>query len=318
MNWALPVARRLLILAVSLLLASLLVFAILAVLPGGTAQVILGTQATPQSVAQLSQQLGLDKPLIQQYLTWIGHLLQGNLGTSYVSSQPISGMLGPAAEVTGPLILGAMVVGLVIAIPLGMLSAVWSSKPSGTAITVVSQLGIAIPTFVGGLLLAKAFALELHWLPATGFPGWSSSVTGSLKSLVLPAVTLSLVEGAILLRFVRASVLEVLRSDYYRTARAKGLRPMQALARHGTRNILIPLITVFGLEFGGLIVGAIVVENVFVLPGVGGLLLSEISNRDVIGVQDIVLIVSGVVLVLNFLVDVSYRILDPRVGGERA
>ncbi|HEX4833789.1 MAG TPA: ABC transporter permease [Trebonia sp.] len=310
--------RRLLILAASLFAASLLVFAILAVLPGSAAQVILGTQATPESVAQLSQQLGLDKPLVTQYLDWAGGLLRGDLGTSYVSSQPISALLGPAIEITGPLIVGAMIIGLLIAIPLGMASAVRSSKPSGTAITVASQLGIAIPTFVGGLLLAKAFALELHWLPPTGFPGWSAGAGPALKALVLPAVTLGLAEGAILLRFVRSSVLEVLRSDYYRTARAKGLRPLQALARHGPRNILIPLVTVFGLEAGGLIVGAIVVENVFVLPGVGSQLVAEISNRDLIGVQDIVLLASAVVLILNFLVDLSYRVLDPRVGGERA
>jgi len=314
MNWALPIARRLVVLAVSLFAASLLVFAILAVLPGSTAQVILGTQATPPSVAQLSQQLGLDKPLVTQYLDWAGGLLHGNLGTSYVSSQPIASLLGPALAVTGPLILGGLVIGIVIAAPLGMISAIRHDRMSGTAVSIGSQLGIAVPTFVGGLLLILIFAVKVELLPATGFPGWTSSVPGSLRSLVLPSIALGLAEGAILLRFVRAATLEVLRSDYYRTARAKGLRPLRALRRHGTRNVLIPVVTVLGLEIGGLIVGAIVVENVFVLPGVGTLLLSEVNNRDLIGVQDIVLLASAAVLVLNFLVDISYRLLDPRVG----
>ncbi len=318
MRWLLPAMRRLVILAASLLAASLLVFAILGVLPGSPAQVILGTQATPQSVAQLTQQLGLDKPLGRQYLDWAGGLLAGRLGNSYVSSQPISGEFGPALGVTGPLILGAVIVSLVIALPLGMASAIRSDKPSGTAITIGGQLGIAIPTFVGGLLLTRAFALTTHLLPATGFPGWQASATGSLRSLVLPSVALGVAEGAILLRYVRASVAEVLRSDYYRTARAKGLRPMRALRRHGTRNVLIPLVTVLGLEIGGLIVGAIVVENVFTLPGVGSLLLYSVSDRDLLVVQDIVMLAVAAVLALNFLVDVSYRFLDPRVAGEQA
>jgi peptide/nickel transport system permease protein len=317
MSVALQVTRRLLILAVSLFAASLLVFAILAVLPGSPAQVILGTQATPQSVAQLSAQLGLDKPLLTQYGDWAGGLLSGRLGTSYISSQPIGGQLSAALEVTGPLILGGLIVGMVIAVPLGMISAIRHDKISGTVVSVVSQLGIAIPTFVAGLLLILIFAVKVRFLPASGFPGWSASVSGSLRSLVLPSTVLGLAEGAILVRFIRASVLEVLRSDYYRTARAKGLRPMQALRRHGTRNALIPVITVFGLETGGLIVGAIVVENVFTLPGVGSLLLSGVNNRDLILVQDIVILASMVVLVLNFLVDVSYQLLDPRVGEVR-
>jgi peptide/nickel transport system permease protein len=312
----LQVARRLLILAASLFAASLVVFLILAVLPGSPAQVILGTQATPQGVAQLTQQLGLDKPLITQYAHWAGGLLSGSLGNSYISSQPLGGELSAALAVTGPLILGGLAIGTLIAVPLGALSAIRHDKVSGTVVSVASQLGIAVPTFVAGLLLILLFAVKVKFLPASGFPGWSNA-GGALRSLVLPSVVLGLAEGAILVRFIRAAVLEVLRSDYYRTARAKGLRPMQALRRHGTRNALIPVITVFGLEAGGLIVGAIVVENVFTLPGMGSLLLSAVGNRDRLLVQDIVLLVSAVVLVLNFLVDISYRLLDPRVGEAR-
>lgn len=314
MGLALQALRRLLILAASVFVASVLVFAILAILPGSPAQVILGTQATPQSVAQLSAQLGLDRPLIVQYGSWVGGLLSGNLGTSYISSQPIAGQLGPALEVTGPLIVGGLVVASVLSLPAGMISALRHDKPSGVALAAASQLGMAIPTFVGGLLLILVFAVKAKLLPASGFPGWSASITGSIRSLVLPSVVLGIAEGAILTRFIRAAILDVLGSDYYRTARAKGLRPLQALRRHGTRNVLIPVITVFGLEAGGLIIGAIVVENVFTLPGVGTLLLSSVSNRDLLVVQDIVVLAAAVVLVLNFLVDLSYRLLDPRVA----
>lgn len=313
---ALQVARRLLILAASLFAASVVVFLILSVLPGSPAQVILGTQATPQGVAQLTNQLGLDRPLVNQYASWAGGLLSGRLGNSYISSQPLGHQLSAALAVTGPLILGGLIVGTLIAVPLGTVSAVRHDKVSGTVVSVASQLGIAVPTFVAGLLLILVFAVKIRFLPASGFPGWSDPGQ-ALRSLVLPSVVLGLAEGAILVRFIRASVLEVLGSDYYRTARAKGLRPMQALRRHGTRNALIPVLTVFGLEAGGLIVGAIVVENVFTLPGVGSLLLSGVGNRDLLLVQDIVLLVSAVVLVLNFLVDISYRLLDPRVGEAR-
>jgi peptide/nickel transport system permease protein len=316
MSIALQLTRRLLILVASLFAASVVVFLVLSVLPGSPAQVILGTQATPQNVAQLTQQLGLDKPLLTQYLHWAGGLLSGSLGNSYISSQPLGGELSAALAVTGPLILAGLLIGTLIAVPLGALSAIRHDKASGTVVSVLSQLGIAIPTFVAGVLLILIFAVKVKFLPASGFPGWSN-VGGSLRSLVLPAIVLGLAEGAILVRFIRSSVLEVLGSDYYRTARAKGLRPMQALRRHGTRNALIPVITVFGLEAGALIVGAIVVENVFTLPGVGSLLLSGVGNRDLLLVQDIVLLVSAVVLVLNFLVDISYRLLDPRVGEAR-
>ncbi len=237
MSTALQVARRLLILAASLFAASVVVFLILAVLPGSPAQVILGTQANPQNVAQLTQQLGLDKPLVVQYGDWAGGLLSGRLGNSYISSQPLGGQLSAALAVTGPLILGGLIVGTLIAVPLGTVSAVRHDKVSGTVVSVASQLGIAIPTFVSGLLLILIFAVKVRFLPASGFPGWSAGVGQSLRSLVLPSIVLGLAEGAILVRFVRASVLEVLRSDYYRTARAKGLRPMQALrrARHSQR-----------------------------------------------------------------------------------
>ncbi|MHB1592963.1 MAG: ABC transporter permease [Streptosporangiaceae bacterium] len=316
MRALLQALRRLLILIASLFAASVLVFLVLAVMPGSPAQVILGTQATPASVAALTAKLGLDKPLWQQYANWVGGLLTGHLGTSYISGQPIWAQLSAALQVTVPLILMGLAVGVLIAVPLGMISALRADRPSGALVGVLSQVGIAIPTFVGGILLIIVFAVTVHLLPSGGFVTWQQSPVQAFRSLILPAIALGVVEGAILSRFVRASIVEVLRSDYYRTARAKGLRPLQALRRHGTRNALIPVVTVFGLEMAGLIVGAIVVENVFTLPGVGTMLLQAVDNRDLLLVQDVVIGVSTVVLLLNFLVDLSYRLLDPRVGSR--
>ncbi len=310
------VVRRFATVLVSLVGASIAVFAVLNVLPGSPAEVILGTQATPGSVKQLTAQLGLDEPLWHQYVDWIGNLVRGQLGSSYISHQPIGGTIAQALGITGPLILFAMVIGLVIALPLGLSGALREGRASGTLLGAISQIGIAIPTVVSGLLLSIFLAVKVHVFPSSGFPGWAQPWQ-SVRALVLPALALGIVEGAILARYIRASVLDQLRSDYLRTARAKGLRVTQALWRHGLRNAMIPLVTVMGLEVGALVVGAIIVENVFELPGVGSLLLSAVENRDLITVQDIAMIVATTVLVLSFLVDLSYRVLDPRLK-ERA
>ncbi len=291
-------------------------FAVLAVLPGSPAQVILGTQATPSAVHALSAKLGLDQPLWERYARWVGGLVTGHLGRSYISGRPIAGQIGSALQVTGPLVGLGLVVGLAVALPLGVLGALRHRRPSGVAISAASQVGIAVPNFVAGILLIIVFAVALHLLPAGGFTPWAVAPVTAIRSLALPAVALGVVEGAILSRYVRSAVLDVLRSDYLRTARAKGLRPAQALWRHGLRNAAVPVVTVLGLEVAGLIVGAVVVENVFTLPGVGTLLLQSVQNRDLLTVEDIVMMIAGVVLVVNLLVDLSYHLLDPRIGAR--
>lgn len=299
----------------TLAVASVVVFLVLAVLPGKPAEVILGTQATPAAVRQLTEKLGLDKPLWHQYIDWIGGILSGHLGTSYISGQPIASELGSALQVTGPLVGLGVVVGLGIAVPMGVLSAVRSRRASGVVVSVLNQIGIAVPSFVLGILLIIVAGVELHLLPTGGFTGWSNP-GAALRSLVLPAIALGVVEGAIVGRYVRSAVLDVLTSDYLRTARAKGLTPAKALIRHGLRNISVPVLTVLGLELAGLIVGAVVIENVFTLPGMGTLLLQSVDNRDLIVVEDIVLLVATAVLVVNFLVDIVYHVLDPRIALE--
>lgn len=305
--------RRGLFLVVTLVAASLVVFLVLAVLPGSPAQVILGTQATPESVHHLTVKLGLDKALWRQYIDWVGGLVSGHLGKSYISGLPIGTELGGALEVTGPLVGLGLVVGMVMAVPLGVLSAIRHRKASGILASVINQVGIAVPSFVLGILLIIVAGVKLHWLPTGGFTRWTTSPTGALKSLSLPAISLGIVEGAIIGRYIRSAVLDVLGSDYLRTARAKGLTPSRALVRHGFRNGAVPVLTVLGLEVAALVVGAVVIENVFTLPGIGTLLLQSVENRDLIVVEDIVLLVSVVVLLVNFLVDVAYHALDPRI-----
>jgi peptide/nickel transport system permease protein len=293
--------------------ASLVVFLILAVLPGKPAQVILGTQATPDSVKQLTKQLGLDEPLSLQYLHWIGNLVAGDFGKSYISQLPIGHQLAQALGVTAPLVGFGLVVGLLIAVPAGVAGALLHRRAWGALITLTSQVGIAVPNFIAGIVLVLVFSVKLGWLPASGFTTWSEDPWLAFKSLLLPGVALGAVEGAVISRYVRSAVLDVLRSDYLRTARAKGLKRAQALVRHGFRNASIPVLTVVGLEIPSLVIGAVVVESVFTLPGVGTLLLQAVANRDLIVVQDVVMLIAIVVLVVNFLVDVSYRLIDPRI-----
>jgi peptide/nickel transport system permease protein len=305
--------RRLVTLIATLLAATLVVFSLLSILPGSPAQVILGTQATPEAVKALTQQLGLDHPLWRQYVHWLHGLVTLHLGNSYISQLPIGSQISRSLAVTGPLIGLGLLVGIVIAVPFGVAAALLRRNAAGAAITSLSQIGIAVPNFIVGLLLILVFAVKLGWLAASGFTPWSDNAWLAFKSLVLPAIALGLVEGALLSRYVRSAVLDVLRSDYLRTARAKGLSRRQALVRHGFRNGAIPVVTVVGLEIPSLIIGAVVIENVFTLPGVGTLLLQAVSNRDLLVVQDVVMLVAVVVLVVNFLVDASYRVLDPRL-----
>ena len=307
------VARRLVIFAISLFAASILMFAVLSVLPGDPAEVMLGTQATPQTLLQLRHQLGLDHPIWVRYGDWAGGFVHGDLGVSAVSQAPIAPQISGELAVTGPLVLLSLALALVLALPAGIAAALRNRTPAGTAISALSQIGIAIPEFWAGILLVTVVSVHLGWLPAGSFPGWGTSVGGSLKALVLPTVALALVQAALLTRYVRSAVLEVLRDDFMRTARASGSTRFGALRRHGLRNAAIPIATVIGLQIAGLLVGAVVIEQVFDLPGLGAALLSGVRQRDTLLVQDIAMLLTATVLVVNLLVDLSYRLLDPRL-----
>lgn len=298
---------------VSLVVSSVLVFAFMAVLPGDPARVALGVNASDEAVAELRRQFGLDRPLPTQYFDWLGGLLHGDLGTSYISKVAIGPQVFDRLQVTLWLVVAGMIIALAVAVPAGTVMAARHRKVSGLALSGLSQVGVAVPAFLAGILLIVVFAVKLGWLPANGWTPPAQDPEMFLKQLILPALSLGLVQGAVLTRYVRSSVLDVLREDYLRTARAKGLRPFQALWRHGLRNAAVPVVTVLGLQLATLLIGAVVVERVFVIPGLGSLLLDGVSNRDLLLVQDVVMVLVIAVLLVNFVVDLLYVALDPRL-----
>jgi peptide/nickel transport system permease protein len=313
---AVQIVIRLFWLVISLLVASVLVFVVVNVLPGDVAAVILGTSATPESLEALRHQLGLDQPGWIRYFAWIASLLHGDFGTSVLSHADVGQLILQKLSVSAPLALASAVIALLVAVPLGVIAGVRYRHPTGLLISAVSLVGIAIPAFWAGLLLATVFAIQLHLFPAGGFTDWSTDPIAAMKSLVLPALALGLVQAAVLTRYIRSSIIDVQREDFIRTARAKGLTRSQALRRHGFRYAAIPVVTILGIQLTGLLVGAIVIENVFVLPGLGRLLFQSVGNRDLLVVQDLVLLLTAVVLVVNFLVDLTYRFLDPRIRAS--
>ncbi len=300
--------------AASLVAASLVVFLVLSVLPGDPATVILGTQATPEAVAELNEALGLDRPLVVQYADWATGILTFDFGTSYINRLPIGRQITDRMAITIPLAFLAMALAMLFALPAGVYAAARHRRLGDVAVSTVSQIGLAIPAFWAGLLLVTYFAVRWELFPASGFPGWGETFTGSLKALFLPALALGLVQGAILTRFVRSAVLEVLNEDFIRTARAKGLSRRAALWRHGLRNAAIPVLTILGLQLAALLAGTVVIESVFVLPGMGSMLLQAIGRRDLLLVQGTAFVIAAIILFVNLLIDLAYPLLDPRVA----
>ncbi|MFY9512425.1 MAG: ABC transporter permease [Rubrivivax sp.] len=309
--------RRFASFVLTLLVASVLVFAVLELLPGNAAEVILGDTATPESLAALNAKLGLDRPPLTRYTDWMAGLAGGETANSISYDTPTAELIAERLRVTLPLALMAMLLTTVLALVLGIYAASRHNKLGDVGVMAASQLGIAIPNFWFAILLILLFAVQLQWVSAGGFPGWTEDDGGGLweglLALILPAIALALVQAAILARVTRSAVLEVMREDFVRTARAKGLTRRQALWRHVLRNAMIPVLTVMGLQFANLITGTIVVENVFVLPGIGRLIFQAISNRDLVVVRDVVMLLAAVVVIVNFAVDVLYALIDPRL-----
>ena len=297
----------------TLLGASLVVFVVMDVLPGNAAQVILGPEAPAETVAALAHKLGFDRPAPERYFAWIGGMAQGDFGTSYTYNTPVGELVGQALALTLPLAVMAMALNVAFGLGLGVYAASHHNRLPDIVVMSVSQIGLAIPGFWLAILLILLFAVELGWLPAGGFPGWGDGLWPALRALILPTFVLAIVQSAILARVTRSAVLDVLNEDFIRTARAKGLSARAALWRHGLRNALIPIVTIMGLQFSGLIVLTIVVENVFYLPGLGRLILNAIANRDLVVVRDAVMLVSAMVVGVNFIVDLLYVVIDPRL-----
>ena len=309
--------KRLATFLATLAVASVLVFAVLELLPGNAAEVILGDTATPESLAALQAKLGLDRPPLQRYADWVGGLLQGQTAQSISYDTPTAELIAERMRVTLPLAVLSMALTVVLALALGIYAASRHNGLGDVGVMAASQVGIAIPNFWFAILLILLFAVKLQWVSAGGFPGWTEDDGGGLweglQALILPSIALALVQAAILARVTRSAVLEVMREDFVRTARAKGLTRRQALWRHVLRNAMIPVVTIMGLQFANLITGTIVVENVFVLPGIGRLVFQAINNRDLVVVRDVVMLLAAVVVIVNFLVDVLYALIDPRL-----
>ena len=301
----------------TLLVASIVVFIVIEVVPGDPASYMLGLNAQPETVAALRSELGLDKSKTARYVSWVGGMLRGDFGQSYTYRTEVAGMISDRLWISLPLALYALGLTLLIAFPAGILAA---SNRGGAVDTVVmgfTQLGIAVPNFWFALMLVLFFAVNLGWFSAGGFAGWDAGAFNALKSLTLPAVALALPQAAILTRVMRSSLLDVMHEDYIRTARAKGLSQQQALIQHALRNALIPVLTIIGLQFSFLIAGAIIIENVFFLPGLGRLIFQSIAQRDLIVVESVVMLLVFAVVVVTFVVDIAYAWADPRLRGRR-
>jgi peptide/nickel transport system permease protein len=305
--------RRILALALTLFFVSFVTFVVVYVIPGDPAELILGTEGNPETLAALRAKLGLDRPLLSQYVDWLGSALTGDLGVSIQYDVPVGQLIVSRLPVTFPLTGLAMSLTIGAGIPLGILAASRHRRPGDVGLMIFSQLGMAIPSFWAGLLLMLLFAVYLGWFPAGGFSSWAEAPAGALRSLLLPAVALGLVQVAVLTRTTRAAMLEVLREEYVQTARSKGLSDRLVLYKHALKNGLITIITLLGLQIGHLLAGSIIIENVFYLPGLGRLALGAIGARDLPVVQGVVLFVATVIVLVNFAVDLLYGWLDPRI-----
>ena len=305
--------KRLLSLALSLIVASIVIFVAIEVVPGDPASYMLGINAQPDTVAALRDELGLNAGPVARYVSWITGLLHGDFGTSYTYRTPVAGMIGERLWISLPLALFALTLSTLIAFPAGILAATRRGSPWDVGIMGLTQLGVAIPNFWFAMLMVLVFAINLRWFSAGGFPGWDHGLFVGLKALLLPAISLALPQASILARVMRSALLDTLDEDFIRTARAKGLTRRQVLRRHALRNAMIPVLTIIGLQFSFLLAGAIIIENVFFLPGLGRLVFQSISQRDLIVVESVVMLLVFAVVVVNFAVDMAYAAVDPRL-----
>jgi peptide/nickel transport system permease protein len=309
-----PWGGRVVELFATLIGAATVVFVVTEILPGDPAAVILGVSATPETLAALHRDLGLDRPVVWRFFSWLGALLTGDLGESHTYRIAVGTLVGERLGVTLALAIGAIGLSTAIGLPLGLAAAGRAGGLFDTAVMILVEIGLAVPSFWIGILFVLLFSVTLGWLPAGGFPGWGGGVVPALAALALPAVALALPQAAIIARVTRGAALEVLSSDFVRAARAKGLDRGAVMRRHVARNALVPVVTILGLQFSSLVAGAILVENVFALPGLGRLLYQAIAAHDLVVVRSVVTLFAGFVVVVNFAVDLAYRLIDPRIG----
>ena len=305
-------ARRAVSLALSLAAASVVIFILLQAVPGDPAAFMLGTGARADTVAALRAELGLDGSLVERYAAWVGGMARGDLGVSYTYRVPVADLVADRVWVSVPLAALALALTVAIALPVGLVAATRRGGPADWGLMGGAQLGVAVPNFWFAMLLVLVFAVHLRWFAAGGFPGWGDPAA-ALKALALPAVALALPQASILARVLRSSLLDTLDQDYVRTARAKGLSRRAVVWRHCLRNATIPVLTILGLQFSFLLAGGIVIENVFFLPGLGRLIFQGITQRDLIVVQSVTMLLVAAVIAVTFLVEVAYALADPRL-----
>ena len=304
---------RLISLGLSLIAASIVVFAALEIVPGDPAAYMMGLNASPETLAALRSELGLDMPPLTRYFAWVSGLFMGDFGVSYTYRTPVSEMIMDRLWVSLPLAILALTLSTLIAFPAGIFAATNRGRGPDTAIMGLTQLGIAIPNFWFGMLLTLVFAVTFRWFDAGGFPGWDTGIIPALRSLTLPAIALALPQASILTRVMRSALIDTLHEDYIRTARARGLTKRQALWRHALKNAMIPVLTILGLQLSFLMAGAIIIENVFYLPGLGRLVFQAITQRDLIVVESVVMLLVFAVIVVTYLTDLAHAAVDPRL-----
>lgn len=311
------IAGRALSLGLSLVVASLAIFAVIELIPGDPAAFMLGLNASPEAVEALRENLGLNRNPLLRYFDWVGGMLRGDFGTSYTYRVPVSELITRRISVSLPLAVYALALSTAIAFPVGLVAAMRRGSLTDLGIMGATQFGIAVPNFWFAMILVLVFSIGLRWFSAGGFPGWESGVLAGLKALTLPAIALALPQAAILSRVMRSAVIETLSQDYIRTARAKGLSFRQAVVGHALRNAMIPVLTIIGLQFSFLLAGAIIIENVFFLPGLGRLIFQGIMQRDLIVVESVVMLLVFAIVVVNFVVELTYAAVDPRLRTRK-
>ncbi|MEW6420666.1 MAG: ABC transporter permease [Deinococcota bacterium] len=305
--------RRLLAALPTLFVVTVLVFGMVQLLPGDPARLLLGEEATPQAVTELRHSLGLDRPVPEQYVRWLMNIGRLDFGSSVKDNSSVLGLIADKLPTTIELALFAMLIAALIALPAGMISALKRDSWTDRALTLLALSGISLPNFFLGILLIYLFSIRLAWIPASGYVPFSQNPAKNLLLLLLPAVTLGVHSAAVLARYLRSSMLETLSQDYVRTAHAKGITWQQVVLKHGLRNALVPVITAFGLQLGGLLGGAVITEQIFSVPGFGRLLVDAVFTRDLPVIQGVVLVSAVAVFLVSFLVDLAYAAVDPRI-----
>ena len=311
------IVKRLLSMIPVLFIVSIVIFFIIHITPGEPAATILGMEATPEQIEQLNEELGFNRPLHEQYFSWIKGVFQGDFGDSIFMNQPVIQAIGEHLMPTLSLAILAQVIAVILAIPFGVLAAYKRGSLTDTALMSTSLLGLAIPSFLLALILMLVFGVKLQWLPIAGYEPLSEGLVEHLRYLILPAISLGTIQAALITRMTRSSMLDVLSVNYIKTARAKGVKESSVVLRHAFRNAFLPVLTVIGQTFGTLVTGAVVVETIFNIPGIGQLIINSITRRDFPVIQGVVLMVTVSYVFINLVIDLLYGVVDPRVRLDR-